>query len=674
MFARLGNLVVLLGVALMSAVLAVPAPAVADARVALVIGNGEYDGDLGKLRNPVNDAALMADTLRELGFDVDLVENADQKEMKRAIRDFGQKLRGTGGNGIGLFFYAGHGVQVDGENYLLPIGAQIEAEGDVELEAVSATSVLSQMQFAGNAVNLVFLDACRNNPLTRNFRSGARGLARVDAPRGSFVGYSTAPGDVSVDGDNENSPYTLALVEALRTPGTSIEEAHRAVRAKVLTATNQRQTPWDSSSLTGPVILAKAAEPELPAAAAIEPARAPAAPSAGGNQQAELLFWDSIKNSDNPATFEAYLKQFPNGVFAGLAQAKLDELNAKSGNAATTAEQQVAAQAEAETAAWSGIKDSNNPAMFEAFLKQFPNGTFAPLASARLEQLKAKPVEVAAAASEPAPEPTPAPAPAETQSAAVAPEPAPLAIEAMSGVYVAKKSANLRAAPDTKSAVLGKLAADQPVDVTGKVAGGDWLRVAFKGKEAFVSAGLMTRSSAEEVAAWKALKGQPSEAGAQSFLAQYPAGAFQPKAKALLAKLQQPAEPAPMEPVAEPAAPAVVAQPAPAPAQQAAVAPAPAKNVVRISSALRDKVERYLRNSESFGGYYRFLAVNQAGDRVGMSNCTKQTTWAVDACGGASNPLEGAKRVAIKECGGAASCRLIFEGAKKIGDFEIEWY
>ena len=125
---------------------------------------------------------------------------------------------------------------------------------------------------------------------------------------------------------------------------------------------------------------------------------------------------------------------------------------------------------------------------FEAFLKQFPNGTFAPLASARLEQLKAKPVEVAAAASEPAPEPTPAPAPAETQSAAVAPEPAPLAIEAMSGVYVAKKSANLRAAPDTKSAVLGKLAADQPVDVTGKVAGGDWLRVAFKGKASLSSA------------------------------------------------------------------------------------------------------------------------------------------------------------------------------------------
>lgn len=619
MTARLGNLLVLLGTALLGLALGVlapgAAPAMADARVALVIGNGDYEGDLGKLKNPANDAALMADTLQQLGFDVVLVENADQKEMKRAIRDFGQKLRGTGGNGIGLFFYAGHGVQVEGENYLLPIGAQIEAEGDVELEAVSATSVLSQMQFAGNAVNLVFLDACRNNPLTRSFRSGARGLARVDAPRGSFVGYSTAPGDVSVDGSTENSPYTLALVDALKTPGTSIEEAHRAVRAKVLAATNQRQTPWDSSSLTGPVILAKAAETEAPAPAAVvapAPTPVPAAPSTGGNQQAELLFWDSIKNSDNPATFDAYLKQFPNGVFAGLAQAKLDELQGKQ-------------------------------------------------------------VQVAAAEPAPAPEPAPAaelapePAPAETQSAAVTP--APVAVEAMSGVFVAKKSANLRAAPDTDAPVLGKLAVDQAVDVTGRVAGGDWLRVAFKGKEGFVSAKLMARSSAEEVAAWQALKGKPSEAGAQSFLAQYPESPFEPKAAALLAKLQQPAAPA------EPAAPVGVAQPAaPAATQQAAIAPAPSKPVVRISSALREKVERYLKNSESFGGYYRFLAVNQAGDRIGMSNCTKQTTWAVDACGGASSPLEGARRVALRECGGPSSCRLIFEGAKKIGDFEIEWY
>src|SRR5688572_3151917 len=251
------------------------------ARVALVVGNGDYVAEIGKLKNPTSDAQMVADTLTGLGFEVALVTDADQKGMKRAIREFGQKLRETGPQGIGLFYYAGHGVQVDGENFLLPIGAEIQAEGDVELEAVSASSILSQMQFAGNAVNLVFLDACRNNPLTRSFRSGSRGLARVDAPRGSFVGYSTAPGDVSVDGETSNSPYALALVEELNTPGIAIEEAHRAVRGKVLAATNQRQTPWDSSSLTGPVVLKEVAmvAPIAPAT----PTPAPVAPEGGSS-------------------------------------------------------------------------------------------------------------------------------------------------------------------------------------------------------------------------------------------------------------------------------------------------------------------------------------------------------------------------------------------------------
>lgn len=602
MLGRLGKFLVALGFVLLLA----PAAALADARVALVIGNGDYGADIGKLRNPANDAALMAETLRGLGFEVSLVQNADQKDMKRAIREFGQKLRGTGSDGIGLFYYAGHGVQIDGENYLLPIGAQIEAEGDVELEAVSATSVLSQMQYAGNAVNLVFLDACRNNPLTRNFRSSTRGLARVDAPRGSFVGYSTAPGDVSVDGDADNSPYTLALVDELKSPGTSIEEAHRAVRAKVLAATNQRQTPWDSSSLTGPVVLAKAEEE--PAAAPAEPAPQQQvmmmpAPATGNNQQAELLFWESIKDSNNPALFEAYVKQFPNGVFIPLAQAKLDELK-----------------------------------------------------PAQQAQVRA---------AEPA---------AETQQAAITPapaaaEPAPIDIEDMAGVYVAKKSANVRAAPTTDAKVLTKLAADQAADVTGQVAGGEWLRVNAAGKEGFVSASLMAESSAEEVAAWKALKAKPSETGAKAFLAAHPDGYFKPKATALLTKLQTPAEPVA---AVAPAAPAIVAT-APAATQQAAVTPPPSKNVVRISSALREKVERYLKNSESFGQYYRFLAVNTDGSRIGVSNCIKMLTWASSGCGGINDPYEGAKRVALRDCG-TTGCKLIYEGPKKLGDFEIEWY
>ncbi|HJR20639.1 MAG TPA: caspase family protein, partial [Dongiaceae bacterium] len=424
------------------------------ARVALVVGNGAYAPEIGKLKNPASDAQLMADALKGLGFEVAVVTDADQKAMKRAIREFGQKLRETGPNGIGLFYYAGHGVQVDGENFLLPVGAEIQAEGDVELEAVSAASILSQMQFAGNAVNLVFLDACRNNPLTRSFRSGSRGLARVDAPRGSFVGYSTAPGDVSVDGESGNSPYALALVEELNTPGISIEEAHRAVRGKVLAATNQRQTPWDSSSLTGPVILKALSAAQPPQVAAVTPPPTP--PAGASTQQAELLFWDSIKDSDNPATFQAYLTQFPNGVFAGLARAKIDELKS-AGNA--------------------------------------PDET----------QSAARQIQPAA------PQPAPAPQAEEKLDVALL-----AVVEPMSGVFVATRSVNVRAGASIEADIIGRLAADQAVDATGRI--GDWLRISAQGTTGFVSGKLMAASDADEVAAWSALKGAPSEATAKSFI------------------------------------------------------------------------------------------------------------------------------------------------------------
>lgn len=229
----------------------------AEQRIALILGNGSYGPAIGALKNPVNDAKLVADTLKKLGFQTMLVLDADQKAMKRAIKDFGAKLAGAGKDGIGLFYYAGHGIQVNGENYLIPVNAEIDAEKDVSIEAVAANDVLAQMEFAGNGVNLVFLDACRNNPLSRSFRSANRGLARVDAPRGSFVGYSTAPGDVAADGNGTNSPYALALVAEIAKPGVSVDNAHRNVRKRVLDATNEQQTPWDSSSLIGEVVLNK---------------------------------------------------------------------------------------------------------------------------------------------------------------------------------------------------------------------------------------------------------------------------------------------------------------------------------------------------------------------------------------------------------------------------------
>ena len=610
MMGRMSRVFALVGVALW---LGWSSEAIAAARVALVVGNGDYAADIGKLKNPSSDAQLMADTLKGLGFEVSLVTDADQKAMKRAIREFGQKLRETGPQGIGLFYYAGHGVQVDGENFLLPVGAEIQAEGDVELEAVSASSILSQMQFAGNAVNLVFLDACRNNPLTRSFRSGSRGLARVDAPRGSFVGYSTAPGDVSVDGETSNSPYALALVEELNTPGISIEEAHRAVRGKVLAATNQRQTPWDSSSLTGPVVLKEEVALVAPIAPAT-PTPAPAEPPSGGSsQQAELLFWDSIKHSDNPATFQAYLTQFPNGVFAGLARAKIDELESAASDPTET-------------------------------------------------QSAARQVQPAA------PEPAPAPEPEEKPDAALL-----AVVEPMSGVFVATRSVNVRSGASTEADIIGKLAADQAVEATGRI--GDWLSVSVKGKSGFVSGKLMAPSDAAEVDAWNALKGAPSEAGAKSFIADHPSGYFRPKAEALLAKLQAPkAEKKKVEvtQTAE-ATPAPVAAPppvAPAETQQAAVTPAPGVTIVRIAGGFQKDIERFIENSRKFTGKHRFLAVNNDGSRIGIGQCSATGYW--DGCGGFNDPRLGAKKSALSQCGGG--CRIIYEGVNKVGAFEIEYY
>jgi formylglycine-generating enzyme required for sulfatase activity len=247
-------------------VLAVPL-AEAEPRLALVVGNARYGQEMGQLPNPANDAELMAKTLTGLGFQVTKLIDADQKKMKRAIVDFGSALQAAGSDAVGLFFYAGHGVQIAGENYLIPLGAQIKKEADVEVEAVSANGILAQMEFAQNRVNIVILDACRNNPMSRSMRSATRGLARMDAPKGSFIAYSTAPGEVAADGAGKNSPYTAALANAMQKPGVAIEEMFRNARVDVLKATNDQQIPWESSSLTGAFYFQPGQSPAGPAAA-----------------------------------------------------------------------------------------------------------------------------------------------------------------------------------------------------------------------------------------------------------------------------------------------------------------------------------------------------------------------------------------------------------------------
>ena len=233
----------------LSALIALTAFSAAAERFALVIGNGAYE--TASLANPPNDAALTSAALRDAGFAVTTVVDADQTKMKQQIRAFSQAVRSAGPDAVAAFYYAGHGVQVDGKNYLIPVGATIAAKPDLEYETVEAQWVLDMIGASGAGLSIIILDACRDNPFRSFTRSNSRGLARMDAPRGALLSYSTAPGDVAADGAGRNSPFTEALARAIRTPGLKIEETFKQVRREVLEATGDRQLPWESTSLTG---------------------------------------------------------------------------------------------------------------------------------------------------------------------------------------------------------------------------------------------------------------------------------------------------------------------------------------------------------------------------------------------------------------------------------------
>lgn len=222
---------------------------IAGPRVALVVGNGHYTGSLGGLANPANDARLVAGALRAAGFDVELVVDADQRSMKQAISRLGNRAAKAGAGATALFYYAGHGIQSKGTNFLVPVGANLTNEADLELDAVAADAVLAQMETAGSTTNIVILDACRNMPLARATRSGTRGLARMDAPGGSFVAYSTAPGQEAIDGTGVNSPFATAFAAEIGKAGQPIQTVFQNVRQSVLQATDRKQRPWESSSL-----------------------------------------------------------------------------------------------------------------------------------------------------------------------------------------------------------------------------------------------------------------------------------------------------------------------------------------------------------------------------------------------------------------------------------------
>ena len=212
---------------------------------ALVIGNGSYD--VGPLKNPVNDATDMAHVLTNLGFSVTLKQNVEKRALEDSIKEFGRKLNA---GGVFLFYYAGHGVQVEGRNYLIPVGARIDDANDVKYEAVSLLRVLEAIEGAKTTVNIVILDACRDNPYARSFRSASRGLAIIPTtPSGTIISYATAAGQVSRDGEERNSPYTAALIKHIQEPGLTLEQVFKRVRNTLDKMTGGKQVPVEYTNL-----------------------------------------------------------------------------------------------------------------------------------------------------------------------------------------------------------------------------------------------------------------------------------------------------------------------------------------------------------------------------------------------------------------------------------------
>ena len=313
---------------LVALMLANVSAAQADRRVALVIGNSAYS-NAASLRNPRNDASDMAETLKKLGFEVELGLDLDQQNFAVTIEKFARALDGAD---VGLFFFAGHGLQLNDKNYLVSINAKLENEFLMSSETIDLTSIVRLMESKA-AVNLVFLDACRNNPLAENLRRGlevtkrsanlGRGLARIEpASRDTLIAFAAAPGQVAADGDDRNSPFTASLLKNLPRPALEVSVMLKEVSADVRRATANAQRPQQLSDMSrtfyfaaaAPVVASDASAPEQVAKA--PPALLPIAPT--DDRAFDVAFWNAAQTANDCDAVRAYLQRFPNGIFVEL--------------------------------------------------------------------------------------------------------------------------------------------------------------------------------------------------------------------------------------------------------------------------------------------------------------------------------------------------------------------
>jgi hypothetical protein len=281
-------------------------------RVALVIGNAAYS-KLEALDNPVNDARLIARTLERAGFKVTLRENLDRGAMFGALKEFGARLNE---NTVAVLYYAGHALQMRDQNFMIPVDAEIRGEDEIAIQGMDLTYILGQMSRAKSRVNVVILDACRDNPFAKRASATSQGLAQMDAPIGTLLAYATAPGKQAPDGIGQrgNSVYTAQLAQHLLTPNLPIELMFKRVREAVVRESRQLQVPWEHSSLLGEFAFV----PGLHASSEVA--------EVDGN--AEIALWASIQRSTRADDFRAYLRQYPKGRFADVAHARIVDLSA----------------------------------------------------------------------------------------------------------------------------------------------------------------------------------------------------------------------------------------------------------------------------------------------------------------------------------------------------------
>lgn len=349
-------------------------------RIALVIGNGDYQypDKLPKLANPANDAQDIAAALRGFGFEVIERKNQTLEAMNQTIAEFGSRI---GGSEAALFYFAGHGIQVKNQNYLMPVNARVESEAVVPYQGVNINQVLDEMDNAKSSANIVMLDACRNNPITGKFRSGkSRGLASPGStPKGTVIVYATDPGNVAADGEGRNGLFTAGLLTAFKGKDLSLDDVLTVASAEVERASGQTQTPY----VNGPKTLQKnfhfrvAVDSGRGETAQAAVASAPTA-AAAAREDSETQFWNEAKAGDAKEYLDAYLKQYPNGKYLALARIELQRLDERERQETLRKEQ----------AAWDEAKSRANSTAYASYLERYPAGRYAALAQAAQQKLQ----------------------------------------------------------------------------------------------------------------------------------------------------------------------------------------------------------------------------------------------------------------------------------------------